>query len=289
MNILQATMRPMQALMKQRVFILGILAIGLVACSDPKGKYEVAVDDDRYDLLALNMPPLLKSDAKSCIKVLNFVRDQDVGSDEVMQKMLETLTDFWQVVDVSMVSVENSQEVLPYGGNPKNVKSILPKGVKLPNKISHACGLYAGKIVAKIGLMSLDDGIDLALAEDPQIFTKMGLTTEDVKAGLSVISKQAKTLNTLPMDERVHCVAIYQAATANDKSLEPRLTVWTANLVDSIESNKLDPKAIKEKSLFWRALAKDGSDAVISADGFQEQATKCDEWIDDAVASQAAN
>ena len=80
MNILQATMRPMQALMKQRVFILGILAIGLVACSDPKGKYEVAVDDDRYDLLALNMPPLLKSDAKSCIKVLNFVRDQDVGS-----------------------------------------------------------------------------------------------------------------------------------------------------------------------------------------------------------------
>lgn len=271
-----------------RVFIASLLVIGLTACADPKGEYKVAVDDDRYDLLALNMPPLLKSDAKSCIKVLNFVRDQDVGSDKVMQKMLETLTDFWQVVDVSMVSVENSQEVLPYGGNPKNVKSILPKGVKLPNKISHACGLYAGKIVTKIGLMSLDDGIDLALAEDPQIFTKMGLTTEDVKAGLSVISKQAKTLNTLPMDERVHCVAIYQAATANDKSLEPRLTVWTANLVDAIESNKLDSKAIKEKSLFWRALAKDGSDAVISADGFQEQATKCDDWIDDAVASQAA-
>jgi len=269
--------------------ILSVLALFVVSCIAPSGENQAPVDDDRYDLMAVNMPPLLTKDAKSCTKVFNFGGVGNLESDDPVKQAFNFGLDFWQALDASMLSDENTHEVLPYGGDPKNVPSILPKGIKLPTKIAHACGEYAGEVVVKIGILSLEESVEIAHAVDPELFERMGTSLEQVKDGLSVLAAAAEKLSPLPIDDRVHCVAIYQAAASKDKSLSTNLNIWMMALVDAIENGDLDSKGIREKSVFWQALATSGPQAVISTEGFQEQASKCDRWINNVMPNQAAN
>jgi len=270
-----------------RSLALGLLCLSIAACA-PKGKYDVAVDDDRFDLLALHMPDILASDAKKCITGAPLLRGQGGDQDSISEKVFESVLDLWQVVDVSFLSNGEDLKVLPDGGDPKSVESIFPNGIKLPAVVANACGEYAGEVAVYIGLVSVSDSIQVALKNDPEVFEKMEMSTEQVMSGVKLIEKQAAALDNLTIADRVQCAAIFEAAGASDENLAPYATIWRAALVRLIEAGDLDPKSIREQSKYWQILAEKGSDAVLSADGYQQQAEKCDGWINEAIASQAA-
>lgn len=272
-------------LLLSHIFALTV-AFGFAACS-PAGQYDVAVEDDRFDLLRFNMPDLLASDAKRCVAGAPLLRGQGGAQDSVPEYLFEKVLDLWQVVDVTMLSVGNPADVLPAGGNPEGLASIFPK-IKLPNAVANACGEYAGEVAVEIGLLSLSDMIDVALKENPEAFEDLGTSSEVVLEGVAIIEAQAAALNEVGVADQVHCLAIYQSAVVSNVELAPYRTVWLESLLRFIESGDVDPSELREKSVFWQTMAESGVDAVIEMDGFQNQAEKCDEWINMAMETQAA-
>jgi hypothetical protein len=234
------------------------------------------------------MPDILASDAKRCVKGAPLLRGQGGAQDSVSEQLFENILDLWQVIDVSLLSNGEPDEVLPNGGDPSKVASIFPSGIKLPTAVAHACGEYAGQVAVRIGLISAADSIDVALEEDPQVFEKAGLDLEQVRAGLKVLDGQVKGLAGLAVADKVHCTAIYQAASVSDGNLGPYFNIWRAALIGAIEAGELDPAQIDARSVYWQALATTGAEAVTSTEGYQAQATRCDGWINEAVAKQAA-
>jgi hypothetical protein len=264
------------------------LALCLAACTSPNGEYDAPVEDGRYDLIASQMPDILTSDAKQCAKVINFARGERVENGSAVEQAFSLTVDFWQVVDEDFLSKDDVADVLPAGGNPEAVPSILPSGVRMPTKVAEACGKYAGETLVTMGILSLSDTIEMALEQDPDIFKDMGMNAAQVRQGVEVISAQAAPLVKLPHEHLVSCVAIYQAATKSDLSLKPRSTVWMAALVQAIDAGGIDPKKIKEKSAFWRLLESQGVDAVMANDGYQSKASECDASLDGAINAAAA-
>jgi len=216
-----------------------------------------------------------------------MLRGQGSGQDSISENLFEKVLDLWQVVDVSLLSVENAYEVLPNGGDPSAVSSIFSAGIKLPNAIANACGEYAGELAVYIGLVSLSDSVEMALKEDPEIFENLGMSTDEVKAGVATIQQQAAGLGGLSIVDRVQCAAIYQAASLEDPSLEPYATIWMTDMVSAIEAGDLNPGEIREQSEFWRVLANDGPNAVSAAEGYEAQATKCDGWVNAVINAPA--
>lgn len=268
-----------------RVLIAAIVGVGLAACGSSAG-YDQPVDDDRFDLLSFNMPPLLRKDAEKCVKTMNFVRGQGVKKDD---ELLSILLDFWQVVDVSYLSGEGVKSVIPSGGNPDDVATILPEGISLPTTIAHDCGLYAGGVVVKIGLLSLADSVNAAVASDPDVFENMGASLEQVQAGLTVMNAKSDGLRGLSAEDMVACTAIYQAVSLSKPSVVPLANIWMKAFVDGIESGRLDSANIREQSEYWNVLALEGPEAVISVDGYRTQASKCDGWVNESIEKQAAS
>lgn len=271
-----------------RFLTMAFVVLAIAACA-PNGQYDVAVDDDRFDLLKYKMPDLSARDAKKCVTGSSLLRGQGDKQDVVSEKIFESVLDLWQFVNVTMLSTKDTLDVLPNGGNSKSVESIFPKGINTPAKIANACGEYAGELAVYIGLVSVSDSIEVALRDNPEVFEKMDMSTEQVRSGVMQIEKQAAGLGDLTVADRVQCTAIYEAASVSDKTLAPYATIWRSALVGLIEAGDLDPKSIREQSFYWQILATKGSDAVLSVDGYKEQATKCDGWINDAITKQAAN
>jgi len=266
-----------------RGLVTAIVGLSLTACSQSAG-YDKVIEDDRFDLLSVTMPPLLKKDAQKCVRTMNLVR----GTQEADDKLVARLLDFWQAVDEKFLTVEDAKSVLPSGGDPAIVESILPGGVSLPTAVAHDCGVYSGAVSVEIGLLSLSDSVAMAVEHDPEIFKSMGTSLDQIKSGLVIIKAQAEGVRGLALEDLVSCTAIYKSASVSDVSIEPFSNIWMSAFVDEIESGRLDAAKIREQSSYWAKLAEGGPDGLVAMDAYKSKAAECDEWINEAVAKQAA-
>jgi len=274
----------------RRTKLRGVIgaALALTLCAHvPAYANELGASDHRFDLAPYNMPPILTSDAKKCISVGQLVRGQKAVESEIGQKMFERVLDYWEALNKNVLAGQSVGDVLPFGGEAKKVKSILPSLLKTPEAIGHACGKYAGGVIAKIGILSLRDGIEAAMAVDPDVFKKQGVDMDVLDAGMKLLDGYAAALNDVSANDTVDCVAIFQIAKIGDPSFEPASNVWIAAMVNAIESGKLDAGNIRQQSPFWRALL-DGAEALAKVEGMNEKAEQCQGWLNAAVAKSTA-
>lgn len=271
---------------KLRGLIGSALALSLCAHM-PAYANELGASDHRFDLAPYNMPPILTSDAKKCISVGQLVRGQKPVDSDVGQKMFERVLDYWEALNKNVLAGQSVGDVLPFGGEVKKVKSILPRLLKTPEAIGHACGEYGGGVIVKIGILSLRDSFAAAMAVDPDIFKKQGIDMDVVDAGMKLLDGYAAALSDVSAKDTVDCVAIFQIAKIGEPTLEPASNVWVVAMVNAIESGKLDAGNIRQQSAFWRALA-DGAEALAKVEGMNEKAGQCEGWLNAAVAKSTA-
>lgn len=264
-----------------------VLAVSLVGCS-PSAAPDINVVDDRFDLIRFNMPDVLVSDAKKCVKISGYMKGQKFSSNALVQKASEQAMSFWRVVDLKLMGGAGVKDVLPFGGDAETVETILPTGFGLPFRNSEPCAEYAGGMIVEIGIISLSESIEMALATDPDMFDDMGMTVEDIEAGLEIIAGQAKQLDALPVSDRVACTAISHVEKREDPSRAPYASIWTAALTSAIERGELAATEIRQQSVFWQEMAVSGVDGLTGFDGLEVKAEACNAWLDDAIQQEAA-
>jgi len=266
------------------VFLLAAMSmIGCKAANLP----ELTVLDDRYDLIALSMAPILTSDARECASLISKARGQKVDN-KYLQAASELAVDYWHVVERDILSDADVGDVLPYGGDTTSVKSILQKGgAGLVEKNAELCGEYAGAVVVAIGTLSLRDSIEMAEGVQPGMFEEMGLTLEQVYAGVDQIGTQVDGLKSAPLSDRIDCMVLSHVSKQNDIQMQSMAAIWTAALTESIESGALDETKIRQQSSYWREFVANGREGVLALDGVSEKGEACNQLMFDAATQVA--
>ena len=136
-----------------------------------------------------------------------------------------------------------------------------------------------------IGILSVRESIDVALASDPKVFERQGADMAQVNAGIEMIDGLAANLSRVPVNDMVDCVAIFQAAKSSNSVMQGQSTIWIAAMVDSIQSGRLNPNNIREQSAIWRALHEGGPKATLGVEGLKAKSGQCLAWTNEAMAA----
>jgi len=277
--------------MFRKIIALAVI-VSLAACNAASEVRELN-PDDRFDLLPLVMKPILRSDVEKCVSLSRFSKDYKVGESVLFQKGFDLGVDFWVHVEDKFLKGSNlpdgfSEKLILTEQNAGGVTSIFPKKTSV-SKNSELCGQYAGELVVKLGLLSLSESLEMAEEQQPGLLKEMGYNLDDLLVNLKVIEEQAANLSDVPDEEKVSCVASYQALRFEDVKFEPYSNIWRSALVRAIESGEVLSGSFGDENEYWQALKLQGPIGLKQIDGAGEFVQQCENWLNGAISKQQAS
>lgn len=268
-----------------------ILLLGLVACNASSKSLELN-PDDRFDLIALNMEPILVSDAKNCVEIAEFSQGYKADGAELEQKIFDNSIDIWAHVDTKFLKgLEATDGYIKsgqvYHSNNADTKSLFETSFSRTEK-AHVCGEYAGKLSVKIGVMSLRESFEAAQVSNSKIFEEMGLDIDTLLTGLRVMELRAGNLSSRSSSEKISCVALYQGNKSLNPQFEPYSNIWMTALVRSIDAGEIAPEKMGDDNEYWRVLVDEGVSKLSEVSGVGDFNTQCEGWLNEAILKQQA-
>lgn len=260
-----------------RSVLISAILLTLAACKG--GNADALADrDSRYDLARYNMNSILVSDIKVC---KNLMRLGSLGVSQIdgsLREAFELSAQMWKNIGLDINVYGDDAEALSKGffvpEVPAGLVTIFAEGDDVEAR-SNKCGIIAGELVVKVGLMSTRKSIDLAEATNPGIFKNMGVSDAQLETLKDAVEKRVSDLGEVDKSSVLSCVAISQADKLRGKDVSKSGEVWIQVLNSRLANNEFASKGFSKENPFWDAFAKSGAREISQVDNYEAERASC--------------